>query len=84
MQVAGKIVAGIVVVLAAAAGIVLLNADALLSGVVKERILRSANSTPGTSLSLGRFHYSFFANRISVDSLRLSVRGDKAAPIGVH
>ena len=42
----------------------------LLNGVVRERIIRDANSREGTSLSLGAIHYSILANRFNCDSLR--------------
>jgi hypothetical protein len=75
MRVAGRVIAGIVVFMVVAAVVVLLSAEALLNGFVKERILDAVNDRRGTSLSLGAFHYNILANRVSCDNIRLSITG---------
>jgi len=79
MHVTGRIVAGIVTFVAVVAVVALLSAEYLLNGFVRERILQGVNSREGTSLSLGTFRYSVFTSRITCDSLRLSLAGDRDA-----
>jgi hypothetical protein len=75
MRIAGRVIAGIVVFMVVAAVVVLLSADVLLNGFVKERILHGVNDRRGASLSLGTFHYNILANRVSCDNIRLSITG---------
>ena len=77
MRVIGRIVAGIVVFMVVAAVVALLSSEPLLNGYVKEQILDGVNNRKGVSLSLGTFHYSILANRVSCDNIRFRMTGNQ-------